>query len=149
MDYKTIRPLLDKYLEGTTSLAEEKQLRDYFSKATELPEAFQPYQTLFKQFDALAQETYTPQSKPKSQWYTWAGVAAVIVLGLCFYFYPMAKPQPVYAYVNGEPVASKAAAIEETQKALLLVSKRLGQGTTELNRIQQFHKVEQLIKGTK
>lgn len=43
-----IKQLLDKYLDGETSSAEERALRGYFTnKANNIPEEWMPYRALF------------------------------------------------------------------------------------------------------
>ena len=51
----TIARLLERYMAGTTTLSEERQLERYFLTATDIPREWAVYQTMFAQFYQLAQ----------------------------------------------------------------------------------------------
>jgi len=99
-----IKKLLDKYLEGETSLKEEKQLRYYFLFEEVDPE-LESYQTLFQFFEKEKQIELTEipeldKSEKKSTkivflqyWKT--AVAAILILGIGVTWYVANHPKPI------------------------------------------------------
>lgn len=62
MNFSEIEALLNKYFEGTTSLEEEQELKAYFNQETaHIDPEFQPYQDLFKFFNAEGKEVLGPE----------------------------------------------------------------------------------------
>ena len=69
MERTLVEQLLAKYFEGTTTLSEENQLKDYFSSQTIAPHLMQ-YQALFGYFKAeksVQMEEKIPLQKRKFQ----------------------------------------------------------------------------------
>ena len=83
-----IQSLLDKYMEGTTTLEEEDILHQYFTRS-DVPAEWEDYRQLFSEIEAM---------KPKRQKRRWAfwGVAAAAVTGLLYIAVPTKQvgPQP-------------------------------------------------------
>src|SRR5699024_5840411 len=84
MGLREIEQLLEKYLEGETTLQEEVVLRDYFKTHDQLPAQLEEYRMLFNFFSHEAEQTYQDQVLlPKRRSYKWlitsASVAAVII----------------------------------------------------------------------
>lgn len=80
-----IENLLHKYFEGETSAGEEKQIRNYFSSAEEIPPDLMVYKPMFAYFDEeiSKQEQKTKQKKfvwKRSFTYLVSGIAATILL---------------------------------------------------------------------
>ena len=75
-----IAKLLDKYMDGTSTLEEEDILADYFLRGN-VPEEWEDYRQLFSEIEAM---------KPKRQKRRWAfwGVAAAAVAGLLYIAVP-------------------------------------------------------------
>lgn len=97
MDYNTAKTLLDRYFEGTSTLAEEAELRSYFQQEN-LPADMQAYRPLFQFFkvageqkvskafsdrlesiDSKAPAKMVRFRKPAARW---VAIAAMIALGL-------------------------------------------------------------------
>ncbi|MBT8295479.1 MAG: hypothetical protein KJO51_03605, partial [Gramella sp.] len=72
MELNKIEKLLERYDEGETSLAEEKQLREYFLK-NEIPVHLRSYQLMFRFSERQGKEQLkeTVQVKTKSNRYIW------------------------------------------------------------------------------
>ena len=135
MELGNIEKLLEKYFEATTTVEEEKMLRDYFSKenvATHLEQ----YRPMFNYFAMAKEERYTKQVplKPRKDFYKWVSIAAVAVLTFGIYFgneYRERK-QAEYAY-------------NETKKAFELLAENFGRGTEKVAYLQEFEAAKQKI----
>lgn len=170
MDYDNIQALLDKYFEGNSSLAEERELKAYFQQ-NEIDPAFEAYRTLFvwqveeqsislpSQFqDKLLAEIEAQQktgfvrrflSHPMSQ------VAAVLVLlaGMWWaYQTDTAAAEPgegVTAEINWEQYEpkTKEEALTITRNAMVMLSKELNRGTArvakEVVKVRQLGRIDQ------
>ncbi len=91
-----IQQLLDRYLEGLTSLEEEDRLADYF-RSHDVPEAWQAYKEMFAYFDAgmptgESEEKKRPQRHRTVALWTGLAVAAAAALTL-FIVRPVSSPQ--------------------------------------------------------
>ena len=69
-----IAKLLDKYMDGTSTLEEEDVLADYF-RGQDIPQEWADYQQLFQEIEAMK-----PQSKVRKRWIGWSVAASVAVL---------------------------------------------------------------------
>ena len=69
-----IAKLLDKYMDGTSTLEEEDILADYFLRGN-VPEEWEDYRQLFSEIKAMK-----PQPKIRKRWIGWGVAAAVAVL---------------------------------------------------------------------
>lgn len=61
MDYKKIQSLLDKYMEGESSIAEEKQLKQYFQNAKDIHPDFAYAQGMFGHFVESKKDYFTEE----------------------------------------------------------------------------------------
>ena len=69
-----IAKLLDKYMDGTSTLEEEDILAEYF-RGQDIPQEWADYQQLFQEIEAMK-----PQSKVRKRWIGWSVAASVAVL---------------------------------------------------------------------
>jgi len=69
-----IAKLLDKYMDGTSTLEEEDILAAYF-RGQDIPQEWADYQQLFQEIEAMK-----PQPKVKKRWIGWSAAAVVAVL---------------------------------------------------------------------
>jgi Rieske Fe-S protein len=80
-----IRPLLDRYMEGTSTLQEEDILCRYFTQG-HVPAEWEPYRLLFAEIEAMkpayteTEAMYTA-SKSKRRWLRWSVAAAIAGIG--------------------------------------------------------------------
>ena len=70
-----IQSLLDKYMDGTTTLEEEDILASYF-RGNNIPQEWEDYRQLFEEIEAMK-----PQPKSDRRWIGWSIAAAAIVAG--------------------------------------------------------------------
>ena len=71
-----IRQLLDKFMDGTTTLEEEDILRDYLL-GDNVPDEWHDYRLLFQEIEAMK-----PQTKTRHHWLRWSAAAAVVAFVL-------------------------------------------------------------------
>ena len=76
-----IKDLLDKYMDGTSTLEEEDILADYF-RGKNIPQEWEDYRLLFQEIEAMK-----PQPKSNKRWIGWS-VAAAIVAGVLYVAVP-------------------------------------------------------------
>ncbi|MEZ4808855.1 MAG: hypothetical protein R2819_00730 [Allomuricauda sp.] len=135
MELDNIEKLLEKYFEGTTTVAEERTLGAYFSQENVATHLVQ-YKPLFNYFSIAKEERYTKQVplKPRVNYYKWLSVAAVAVLTFGIYFgnQYQERKQAEYAY-------------NETKKAFELLAENFGRGTEKVAYLQEFEAAKQKI----
>ena len=73
-----IQSLLDKYMEGTTTLEEEDILRQYFTRG-DVPAEWEDYRQLFAEIDSMR-----PAGKHDRRWWPWSIAAAVVAALVVF-----------------------------------------------------------------
>ena len=76
-----IKDLLDKYMDGTSTLEEEDILANYFRRK-DIPQEWEDYRLLFQEIEAMK-----PQPKTNKRWIGWS-VAAAIVAGVLYVVVP-------------------------------------------------------------
>ncbi len=128
MELANIEKLLEKYLNAETTIAEEKELKNYFSQGNVAPH-LEEYETLFGYFSTSKNERFTKtiQLKSRKLNWKWLSVAASIVLLVSVY---------TGYQKNQERKAEKIMA--DTQMALGMLSANLNKGTVAVAHLQQF-----------
>jgi hypothetical protein len=144
-----IRELLDKYLEGTTSLEEEKILKEYFNRS-EIPRELKAEAEWFEHAsrqhvsneEVRSLETWMTQwvenqehNTRKIHLRTWTmGIAAglIILAGTAFFL------QHYRASKTGDTYQDPQMAYLEARKVLLYVSQTLNKGTDKLQTVSRF-----------
>ena len=140
MELDNIEKLLEKYFEANTTVAEEEQLRDYFSQekvATHLEQ----YKPMFNYFSIAKEERYTKQVplKPSVNYYKWISVAAAVVLTFGIYFGNQ--------YQENKRLEQEKAeyAYQETKKAFELLAENFNRGTEKVAYLKEFEEAKQKI----
>jgi len=145
MELKLVEQLLEQYFQGETTIAEEKQLKAYFSSNDVAPHLAK-YQSLFGYFE-MQKGTQFEQKLPlqprKQSTVKWMGISAsfVVLFGLAtFYFYPSEpKHEDLGTYDNPEE------AFAATQKALLMVSEQVNIGMESVVYLEEYEKTKKTI----
>ena len=119
-----IQDLLDKFMNGLTTLEEEAALGDYF-RTHEVPEEWEDYRQMFGYFDrGMEGELITPQAQEQPfmrlmgrRWWGIAAAAAIaaLIVGATVFYHPTSTTQPVVAEVAQEETQDQATPIGETQ----------------------------------
>lgn len=145
MESARVRIVLDRYFEGETSLSEEQELHNYFTRSEVAPE-FEEYMVLFSAFAKAKKETSArplelpvmENTKRSPLWWT-TGVAAAIVIAVGLYTYSEQQDQFSSSYENEEM------AILKTKQALSVMSQMLSQSTAQLEVVQEFDKASSTL----
>ena len=93
-----IAKLLDKYMDGTSTLDEEATLSQYF-RGKNIPEEWLCYKQMFQEIEAMA-----PQPKTHNRWAIWSIAAAAVVAGV---LYLAVSPRQT-GFVPTEPLTAQA-----------------------------------------
>jgi len=135
MELDRIEKLLEKYLEASTSVAEEKELRTYFSQES-VPTHLEQFAPMFQYFSLAKEERFTKQVplKTRRDYFKWASVAAVAVLMFGIYFGNEYQKQKEAEF-----------AYNETKKALSLLADNFSRGTEKVAYLNEFENTKQKI----
>jgi hypothetical protein len=135
MELHNIELLLEKYFQGETSIAEEKELQNYFSSADVAQHLIQ-YKPLFSYFTQAREEKSTKDVplQSKKRYVAWLSVAAsiVVLLGIGFAWFNNNQPDDLGTYDNPE------VAFRETQKALALLSGNVNKGIESMQYVKDY-----------
>ena len=142
-----IEILIEKYFEGETSIAEEKELKAYFS-SSDVAQHLEQYKPVFGYFSQAKQEQFTAsiplKSGRKQKRLAWLSVAAsvVVMLGIGFFAYQnTSEPNQENLGVIDDPEI----AFRETQKALALISKHVNTGIESVNYLGEYQQSKNKI----
>ncbi|WP_372767794.1 hypothetical protein [Lutibacter sp.] len=128
MELVNIEKLLEKYLAAETTIAEENNLKAYFSGDNVAPH-LEEYRAMFGYFSANKNEKFTKtiQLKTQKRNWKWLSVAASIVLLVSVYTgYEKNQQQKAEKIYN------------ETQMAFNMLSANLNKGTVAISKLQEF-----------
>lgn len=139
MESDRIEIILEKYFQGETSIAEERELKNYFS-SLDVAQHLVQYKPIFGYF-SLAKEQHFVQEIPpqaKKRNVAWLSIAAsvVVLLGIGTYTYysidSADKNKDLGTYNDPEK------AFRATQQALLLLSGNVKVGIESAQYIQEY-----------
>jgi len=135
MELANIEKLLEKYLDAETTIAEEKELKTYFSSDNVAPH-LQEYQEMFGYFSTSKNERFTKTIQLKSQkmnW-KWLSVAASVVLLVSVYT----------GYQNNQKREAERI-YTETQMAFGMLAANLNKGNEAILKLQHFEDTKNKI----
>jgi hypothetical protein len=144
MELDKIEILLEKYFEGETTIAEENELKNYFS-SSDVAQHLEHYRGMFGYFSAAKEQKFEqelPLKTTTQKKVAWLSIAAsvVVLLGLfTFYNQNMSQNQDLGTYDDPEK------AFQETQKALNLLSKNVNVGVEGMQYVQEYQQSTELI----
>ncbi len=91
-----VEKLLDKFMDGTSTLEEEDILAQYF-RHQEVPREWEEYRLLFQEIDAMkpvqAEIVEINPENRRKRWMGW-GVAAAVVAGILYFSVPSKQIEP-------------------------------------------------------
>jgi hypothetical protein len=135
-----IEKLLEKYLEATSTIAEENELRDYFTQGEVAPE-LQHYSAMFSYFSIAKEEQSTrelPTKPGKNRFYlAWVGVAAAAVVAFGVYF-GRQESSSVYDKLYAQGFTEQE--IESAQMAISLFKNNFKKGVEGATYLEEFEK---------
>ena len=100
-----IKDLLDKYMDGTSTLEEENILANYF-RGKDIPQEWEDYRLLFQEIEAMK-----PQPKTNKRWIGWS-VAAAIVAGVLY----VAVPSQQTIHQQADPLIAQSDTIVQSSE---------------------------------
>jgi hypothetical protein len=150
MELANIEQLIEKYFDGETTLAEENELRTYFSSSTVAPHLEQ-YQTLFQFFVREKEAQFSPslsqKTKNKKQMIGLGLAASLVFFAGLLTFLPFNSNPKKESFSTADlgQFESPEEAFEETQKALALLSSNVNVGMKSVNYISEYQNSKNLI----
>jgi hypothetical protein len=161
MDSKQIEQLLEKYWNCETSLEEEQQLRAFFRGS--VPENLRETADLFRYFDWQKEQKITspnfdkevkviidrnaPRGKGISLVVNYARIAAGLLVVVTATYFVREEIRKAYPPEVADTYSDPKLALEETKKALMMISKGLNKAQKEAEKIKVFHEAETKIQG--
>ena len=146
MEFNKIEILIEKYFQGETSIAEEKELRSYFSSPDVAPH-LEHYKAMFGYFTEAKQQKFTQEipQQTKKQKVMWLSIAAsiVVLFGMVTFF--MINTDEAVTQNELGSYDSPEQAFRETQKALALLSSNVNIGIESVSYIQEYDNSKKLI----
>ena len=149
MEFNKIEDLLEKYFQGETSIAEEKELKNYFSSPN-VAQHLEQYKPMFGYFSQVKEQKSTQDIplKTKKRNVAWLSIAAsvVVLLGVGTYFYVSEKnAAPVVAQTELGTYDDPEEALAATQKALALLSSNVNVGIESVQYIKEYEQSKNKI----
>ncbi|AWK02773.1 hypothetical protein HYN56_00505 [Flavobacterium crocinum] len=150
MELNKIEDILEKYFQGETSIAEENQLKEYFSSSN-VAQHLEQYKPMFGYFSQAKEQksTYEIPLQSKKRNVAWLSIAAsaVVLLGIGTYFFvsekndttAVASQKELGTYDNPEE------ALKATQKALALLSNNVNVGIESVQYIKEYEQSKNKI----
>ena len=141
-----IEKLLAKYFEAETSIAEEKELKDYFA-SSDVAQHLEQYKPLFGYALQAKQEQFTatiPLTTKKRKSVVWLSVAAsvAVLFGVSLFTYDsMSTPEPQNLGTIDDPEV----AFKETQKALAMISESVNKGIGSISYLNEYEQSKNKI----
>lgn len=124
--HQQIEDLLDKFMNGQTTLEEEAALSNYF-RTHDVPQEWEDYRVMFGYFDrGMEGELVTPREPSQSlarlmgrRWWGIASAAAIaaVIVGSTMFYHPSTTNQPVVAKDTQEETQD-AASQQTTEQSL-------------------------------
>ncbi|WP_456314933.1 hypothetical protein [Pseudomonas shirazensis] len=150
MELNRIEDILAKYFQGETSIAEENELKEYFSSSN-VAQHLEQYKPMFGYFSRVKQQKSTQNIplKTKKRNVAWLSIAAsaVVLLGIGTYFYESDKEDaaPVVAQSELGTYDDPEEALAATQKALALLSSNVNVGIGSVQYIKEYEQSKNKI----
>ncbi|RUT68914.1 hypothetical protein D0817_18595 [Flavobacterium cupreum] len=149
MELNRIENIVEKYFQGETTIAEENELKEYFS-SPDVAQHLEQYKPMFGYFYQVKEQKSTQEIplQTKKRNVAWLSIAAsfVVLLGIGTFFYvseknaaPVAAQSELGTYDNPEE------ALAATQKALSLLSSNVNVGIGSVQYIKEYEQSKNKI----
>ncbi|WET01420.1 hypothetical protein [Flavobacterium sp. YJ01] len=143
MEPNKIEDILEKYFQGETSIAEENQLKEYFSSPN-VAQHLEQYKPMFGYFSQAKEQksTYEIPLQSKKRNVAWLSIAAsaVVLLGIGTYFF-VSEQKDTTAVASQTELGTyqdPEEALKATQKALALLSNNVNVGIESVQYIKEY-----------
>ncbi|MCV2484221.1 hypothetical protein OD917_04745 [Flavobacterium sp. SH_e] len=150
MELNKIEDILEKYFQGETSIAEESQLKEYFSSSN-VAQHLEQYKPMFGYFSQAKEQksTYEIPLQSKKRNVAWLSIAAsaVVLLGIGTYFF-MSEQKDTTAVASQTELGTydnPEEALKATQKALALLSSNVNVGIESVQYINEYEQSKNKI----
>jgi hypothetical protein len=159
MDLNKIDALLERYWGGETSLEEEEQLRDYFCRDG-IPEQYKETAALFRYFDTQKKKSVEDnafdaavlektgarkQAKIRRLLYNTMRIAAGVAVLITATWFVRQEVRQSTPQEMVDTYDDPKLALEETKKALLMISKSFGRAEEETKKINMINEAREEI----
>ncbi|AYN05009.1 hypothetical protein [Flavobacterium sp. 140616W15] len=150
MELDKIEIILEKYFQGESTIAEENELKKYFS-SSDVAQHLEQYKPIFGYFSQVKEQRLTQEIplQTKKRNVAWLSIAAsaVLLLGIGSYFYlnNTNNTTPVVAKSDLGTYDSPEEALAATQKALAMVSHNVNTGIESVQYIKEYEQSKNLI----
>ncbi|KAF2326149.1 MAG: hypothetical protein REI96_07555 [Flavobacterium nitrogenifigens] len=150
MEPNKIEEILEKYFQGETSIAEENQLKEYFSSSN-VAQHLEQYKPMFGYFSQAKEQksTYEIPLQTKKRNVAWLSIAAsaVVLLGIGTYFFVSEKNDTTAVASQTElgTYDDPEEALKATQKALALLSNNVNVGIESVHYIKEYEQSKNKI----
>jgi hypothetical protein len=149
MELDKIEYILEKYFQGETSIAEENQLKEYFSSPN-VAQHLEQYKPMFGYFSQVKEQKSTQEIplQTKKRNVAWLSIAAsvVVLLGIGTYLFVGKKTvDPVVAQSELGTYDNPEEALAATQKALALLSSNVNVGIGSVQYIKEYEQSKNKI----
>ncbi|TDP00659.1 hypothetical protein [Flavobacterium sp. 245] len=149
MELDRIENILEKYFQGETTIAEENELKEYFSSPN-VAQHLEQYQPMFGYFSQVKQQKSTQEIplQTKKRNVAWLSIAAsmVVLLGIGTYFFTSEKnAAPAVAQSELGTYDNPEEALKATQKALALLSNNVNVGIESVQYINEYEQSKNKI----
>lgn len=149
MELDKIEYILEKYFQGETSIAEEKELKEYFSSSN-VAQHLEQYRPMFGYFSQVKEQKSTQEIplQTKKRNVAWLSIAAsvVVLLGIgTFYFVSQKTTPPAVAQSELGTYDNPEEALAATQKALALLSNNVNVGIESVGYIKEYEQSKNKI----
>jgi hypothetical protein len=149
MELNRIENIIEKYFQGETTIAEEKELKEYFS-SPDVAQHLEQYKPMFGYFSQVKEQKSMQeiplQSKKRNV--AWLSIAAsvVVLLGIGTFMYVSEKnTSPVVAQSELGTYDNPEEALAATQKALAMLSNNVNVGIESVQYIQEYEQSKNKI----
>lgn len=146
MEHTNIEILLEKYFEGETSIAEEKELTNYFSSPN-VAQHLEQYKSFFGYFSQTKKQAFLQEIplQTKNNKVAWLSIAAsvVVLLGVGTFVYlnnNQGNQNKDLGTYNDPEIAFK-----ETQKALAMLATHVNVGIESVHYVKEYENSKNLI----
>jgi hypothetical protein len=141
MESKKNKALLEKYLDGKTSLSEEKYLSDYFKSTQIIPENWESYRMFFGYFDHAKTVQFPVSAKRKFIFFKpWMAAAALIAVVLSIQLNTLSEQKPII-----KNNAEVELAFQQFKTNMKMVSNQLNRGTEKVAYLNYWNLTSQKI----
>lgn len=146
-DRHDIQRMLDRFMAGTTTEAEERLLTDYFCEAVDLPAEWEAYAVMFRGFrQQAASSNHHAKIVPMKRWLSVAA-SVLVIFGLSWYYLKSLEPKADIPAKVAKPMAIVTPKVEQTHVELPEKNTEVGQKSKlqKPKRKRIAKKVERLV----